>query len=46
MNAPVKSENQLANNEPATIKQYVSDSKIRQKFEEVLGKKHKASWHL
>lgn len=39
MNAPVKSENQLANNEPATIKQYVSDSKIRQKFEEVLGKK-------
>lgn len=39
MNAPVKSENQLAHNEPATIKQYVSDSKIRQKFEEVLGKK-------
>lgn len=39
MNAPVKSENQLAQNEPATIKQYVSDSKIRQKFEEVLGKK-------
>src|SRR5690606_41641376 len=37
MNAPVKSENQVA--APANIKQYVSDAKIRQKFEEILGKK-------
>lgn len=37
MNAPVKTENQVA--APANIKQYVSDAKIRQKFEEVLGKK-------
>ncbi|MFP0656890.1 recombinase, partial [Acinetobacter baumannii] len=32
MNAPVKTENQVA--APKDIKQYVSDSKIRQKFEE------------
>lgn len=37
MNAPVKTENQVA--APANIKQYVSDAKIRQKFEEILGKK-------
>lgn len=37
MNAPVKAENQVA--APANIKQYVSDVKIRQKFEEILGKK-------
>lgn len=39
MNAPVKTENQATNNTPANIKQYVSDTKIRQKFEEILGKK-------
>lgn len=37
MNAPVKTENQVA--APKDIKQYVSDAKIRQKFEEILGKK-------
>ena len=37
MNAPVKTENQVA--APKDIKQYVSDSRIRQKFEEILGKK-------
>lgn len=39
MNAPVKSENQVAEHDPKSIKAYVSDAKIRQKFEEVLGKK-------
>ncbi|NTY98594.1 recombinase [Acinetobacter radioresistens] len=39
MNAPVKAENQLADLDPKSIKAYVSDVKIRQKFEEVLGKK-------
>lgn len=39
MNAPVKTENQVAEHDPKSIKAYVSDSKIRQKFEEVLGKK-------
>lgn len=39
MNAPVKSENQIAEHDPKSIKAYVSDAKIRQKFEEVLGKK-------
>lgn len=39
MNAPVKSENQIAEHDPKSIKAYVSDSKIRQKFEEILGKK-------
>lgn len=39
MNAPVKSENQIAENDSKSIKAYVSDSKIRQKFEEILGKK-------
>ena len=34
MNAPVKAENQVA--APANIKQYVSDVKIRQKFEEII----------
>ena len=39
MNAPVKTENQIAEHDPKSIKAYVSDTKIRQKFEEVLGKK-------
>lgn len=39
MNAPIKAENQLADLDPKSIKAYVSDVKIRQKFEEVLGKK-------
>lgn len=39
MNAPVKTENQVAEHDPKSIKAYVSDAKIRQKFEEVLGKK-------
>lgn len=39
MNAPAKTENQVAEHDPKSIKAYVSDSKIRQKFEEVLGKK-------
>ncbi|WP_151676087.1 recombinase RecT [Acinetobacter soli] len=39
MNAPVKSENQIAEHNLKSIKAYVSDSKIRQKFEEILGKK-------
>jgi len=39
MNAPVKAENQVAEHDPKSIKAYVSDAKIRQKFEEVLGKK-------
>jgi len=39
MNAPVKTENQVAEQDPKSIKAYVSDAKIRQKFEEVLGKK-------
>ncbi len=39
MNAPIKAENQLAEHDPKSIKAYVSDAKIRQKFEEVLGKK-------
>lgn len=40
MNAVVQPENQLAeSSEPRNIKQYVSDVKIRQKFEEILGKK-------
>lgn len=39
MNAPVKTENQIAEHDPKSIKAYVSDSKIRQKFEEILGKK-------
>lgn len=39
MNAPVKTENQIAEHDPKSIKAYVSDAKIRQKFEEVLGKK-------
>ncbi|WP_335951745.1 recombinase RecT [Acinetobacter beijerinckii] len=39
MNAPVKTENQVAEHDPKSIKAYVSDSKIRQKFEEILGKK-------
>ncbi|ENX26962.1 hypothetical protein F891_00680 [Acinetobacter sp. CIP 101966] len=39
MNAPVKKENQIAEHDPKSIKAYVSDAKIRQKFEEVLGKK-------
>lgn len=39
MNAPVKTENQIAEHDPKSIKAYVSDVKIRQKFEEVLGKK-------
>ena len=39
MNAPVNVENQVADYDPKSIKAYVSDSKIRQKFEEVLGKK-------
>ncbi|MCK4087522.1 recombinase [Acinetobacter radioresistens] len=39
MNAPVKAENQIAEHDPKSIKAYVSDAKIRQKFEEVLGKK-------
>lgn len=39
MNAPVKTEDQVAEHDPKSIKAYVSDAKIRQKFEEVLGKK-------
>ncbi len=39
MDAPVKTENQVAEHDPKSIKAYVSDAKIRQKFEEVLGKK-------
>lgn len=39
MNVPVNTENQVAEHDPKSIKAYVSDSKIRQKFEEVLGKK-------
>lgn len=39
MNAPVKAENQVTEHDPKSIKAYVSDAKIRQKFEEVLGKK-------
>lgn len=39
MNAPVKTENQIAEHDPKSIKAYVSDAKIRQKFEEILGKK-------
>lgn len=39
MNAPVKTENQIAEHDPKSIKAYVSDSTIRKKFEEVLGKK-------
>ena len=39
MNTPVKTENQVAEHDPKSIKAYVSDAKIRQKFEEVLGKK-------
>ena len=39
MNAVVKAENQVAEHDPRSIKAYVSDAKIRQKFEEVLGKK-------
>ena len=39
MNAVVKAENQVAEHDPKSIKAYVSDAKIRQKFEEVLGKK-------
>lgn len=39
MNAVVKAENQIAEHDPKSIKAYVSDAKIRQKFEEVLGKK-------
>lgn len=39
MNAPVKAENQIAEHDQKSIKAYVSDAKIRQKFEEVLGKK-------
>ena len=39
MNAPVKAENQVAEHDQKSIKAYVSDAKIRQKFEEVLGKK-------
>lgn len=39
MNAPVKTENQIAESKPKTVKAYVSDIKIRQKFEEILGKK-------
>lgn len=39
MNAVVQAENQIAEHDPKSIKAYVSDSKIRQKFEEVLGKK-------
>jgi len=39
MDAPVKTENQIAEHDPKSIKAYVSDAKIRQKFEEVLGKK-------
>lgn len=39
MNAPVKAENQIAESKPRSVKAYVSDVKIRQKFEEILGKK-------
>lgn len=39
MNMPVKTENQITEHDPKSIKAYVSDAKIRQKFEEVLGKK-------
>lgn len=39
MNAPVQTQNQIAEHDPKSIKAYVSDAKIRQKFEEVLGKK-------
>lgn len=39
MNAVAQAENQIAEHDPKSIKAYVSDSKIRQKFEEVLGKK-------
>ncbi|WP_180036931.1 MULTISPECIES: recombinase RecT [unclassified Acinetobacter] len=39
MNAPVQTQNQVAESDPKSIKAYVSDAKIRQKFEEVLGKK-------
>ncbi|WP_121775791.1 recombinase RecT [Acinetobacter bereziniae] len=39
MNAPVKTENQIAEHDPKSIKAYVSDLTIRKKFEEVLGKK-------
>ncbi|KAB0623640.1 recombinase, partial [Acinetobacter guillouiae] len=39
MNAQVKTENQIAESKPKTVKAYVSDIKIRQKFEEILGKK-------
>lgn len=39
MNAPVKTENQIAEHDPKSIKAYVSDLRIRKKFEEVLGKK-------
>lgn len=39
MNAPVKTENQIAEHDPKSIKAYISDLTIRKKFEEVLGKK-------
>jgi recombination protein RecT len=39
MNAVAQAENQIAEHDPKSIKAYVSDAKIRQKFEEVLGKK-------
>lgn len=39
MNAVAQMENQVAEHDPKSIKAYVSDAKIRQKFEEVLGKK-------
>lgn len=39
MNAPVKTENQISEHDPKSIKAYVSDLTIRKKFEEVLGKK-------
>ncbi len=39
MNAVTQVENQIAEHDPKSIKAYVSDAKIRQKFEEVLGKK-------
>lgn len=39
MNTPVKTENQMAEHDPKSIKAYVSDAAIRQKFQEVLGAK-------
>lgn len=39
MNAITQVKNQIAEHDPKSIKAYVSDAKIRQKFEEVLGKK-------